>query len=93
VLPVLAAIAVELKIHPLMIMLPATVACSWGFMLPVGTPPNAIVFGTNRVGIVEMARIGIVVNLAAVVLTVAAILTWGLWVWQIDSFALPDWAR
>ncbi len=93
VLPILAALAVRIDVHPLMIMLPATIACSWGFMMPVGTPPNAIVFGTNRIRIVEMARIGIAVNLFAVALTILAMFAWGRWIWGIDSLALPGWAR
>jgi sodium-dependent dicarboxylate transporter 2/3/5 len=92
-LPVLAAIAVELQIHPLLIMLPATIACSWGFMMPVGTPPNAIVFGTGRVRVAEMARIGLVVNLLAVAITVVAILAWGSAAWQLDFSDFPSWAR
>ena len=93
VLPILAAIAVTIDVHPLIVMLPATIACSWGFMMPVGTPPNAIVFGTNRIRIGEMARIGVLVNLLAVVLTVIAMLVWGRGVWQIESLVSPDWSR
>ena len=93
VLPILAAIAVRLEVNPLMLMLPATIACSWGFMMPVGTPPNAIVFGTGRVRITEMARVGLIVNLLAVAITVLAMMAWGRWVWGIDATTFPDWAR
>jgi sodium-dependent dicarboxylate transporter 2/3/5 len=92
-LPILTAIAVQLQVHPLMILLPATIACSWGFMMPVGTPPNAIVFGTHRVRMVDMARVGIFVNLLSVAITVLAIWTWGRWVWGIDALSMPDWSR
>jgi sodium-dependent dicarboxylate transporter 2/3/5 len=93
ILPILIAMSIRLQIHPLLLMIPATVACSWGFMMPVGTPPNAIVFGTGRFRIVEMARVGILVNVMAVVLTVLVMMTWGKWIWQIDGGAMPTWAR
>ena len=47
-LPVLAALAQALRVNPLVLMLPGTVSCSLAFMLPVATPPNAIVFATVR---------------------------------------------
>ncbi len=93
VLPILAAIAVRLEINPLMLMLPATIACSWGFMMPVGTPPNAIVFGTGRVRITEMARVGLIVNLVAIAITVLAMMAWGRGLWGIDVSRFPEWAR
>lgn len=93
ILPILAALAAQMEIHPLMILLPATIACSWGFMLPVGTPPNAIVFGTNRLRMREMASIGFWVNLIAVAITVAAIFGWGRGVWGLTALSTPDWAR
>ncbi len=67
ILPVLASLAVSTHIHPLMLMLPATFAASMAFMLPVATPPNAIVFGSNRLQIKEMARIGLIFNLVGIV--------------------------
>lgn len=74
VLPALLALAVPLKLDPRMLFIPATLAASAGFMLPVGTPPNAIVFGTGRIPAREMARRGLLLNLVGVPL-----LTGGTW--------------
>jgi len=66
ILPILASMAVAAGMHPLMLMVPATLSASCAFMMPVATPPNAIIFGSNRVRIPEMARIGLVLNLVGV---------------------------
>jgi len=76
-LPVLAAMAVAIDIHPMLLMIPATLTCSYAFMLPVATPPNAIVFGVGNIRVMEMARTGILINLAAVVLVTLFMFTWG----------------
>ena len=91
-LPILGALAVALQINPLFVMIPATLSCSCAFMLPVATPPNAIIFGTDRVRIAEMARVGIWLNLIGVVLITAAIWLLGRWVFGIDLARFPDWA-
>lgn len=62
-LPVLAAAAVTLNIHPYFLMIPATVACSLAFMMPVGTPPNAVVFGSGYITIPQMAKAGFALNI------------------------------
>jgi solute carrier family 13 (sodium-dependent dicarboxylate transporter), member 2/3/5 len=67
VLPILAATALAAAIDPRLIMVPATISASFAFMLPVGTPPNAIVYGTGDVTIEQMAREGFVINLIGVV--------------------------
>ncbi len=69
-LPILAPLAITLEIDPLLLMLPATVAASYGFMLPVGTPPNAIAFSSGYVTMRYMVRVGFWINLiGAVVVT------------------------
>jgi sodium-dependent dicarboxylate transporter 2/3/5 len=68
--PILGVTAQSVNIHPFVLMIPATIAVSAAFILPVSTPPNAIVFGSGYVTISQMARIGIVLNiLAAIVIT------------------------
>ncbi len=67
-LPVLAASAVVLGVHPLTLMLPATLAASCGFMLPAGTPPNAIVFATGRLPLRTMLRAGLRMDLLCALL-------------------------
>jgi sodium-dependent dicarboxylate transporter 2/3/5 len=74
-LPILAALAVSMKVNPLLLMIPGTLSCSFAFMLPVATPPNAIVFGTERLRVSDMARMGVVLNLiGAIVVTIAVFL-------------------
>ena len=52
-------------------MIPATLSASCAFMMPIATPPNAIVFGSRRIKMAEMARTGVIINLiVAVLLTV-----------------------
>ncbi len=70
-MPILAAIASTSDYPVLMLVAPAAMAASCGFMLPVGTPPNAIVFGTGRLTMQEMIRAGWRVNLAAIVIVTA----------------------
>lgn len=53
-------------------MIPATISASCAFMLPIGTPPNAIVFGTGRIRMGQMAGYGLILNLAGVVLVTLA---------------------
>ena len=74
-LPVIAAIAAQSGIEPLILCVPVTLAASCPFMLPVATPPNAIVFSSGVLTIPEMVRAGFVMNLVAlVVLTLLATL-------------------
>jgi len=63
ILPVLGALAPNLGVHPFLIMIPATIAASMAFMMPVATPPNAIVFSSGKVTVPQMAKIGFVLNL------------------------------
>ena len=67
-LPVLAAMAIAGQMNPLLLMIPATFACSFSFMLPSGTGTNAVIFGSNRVTIPEMAKCGLGLNLLCVIL-------------------------
>ena len=67
-MPILAAIAATSDYPVLQLVAPAAIAASCGFMLPVGTPPNAIVFGTGRLTMQEMIRAGWRVNLASIVI-------------------------
>ncbi len=67
-LPVLATMAVAGGANPLLLMVPATFACSFAFMLPSGTGTNTVIFASGRVTIPEMARCGFWLNLISVVL-------------------------
>ncbi len=75
-MPVLTAVAIGLQQNPLLLLVPAALAASCAFMLPVATPPNAIVFGSGYVTIPQMVRSGLGLNLLSIVLI--ALLTYGL---------------
>jgi sodium-dependent dicarboxylate transporter 2/3/5 len=93
ILPILAGLAVSIGINPLYLMLPATISASFAFMLPVATPPNAIVFGTNRLTIADMAKTGLIIDLVgAVIITVFTYFIAGS-VFGIQGLSLPAWAH
>jgi len=92
ILPLLGSLAVGIQVNPLLLMIPATLSASCAFMLPVATPPNAIVFGSGEIKIGDMMRIGIVMNLVGIVLITMFVYILGLIVFNIDLSQMPDWA-
>jgi sodium-dependent dicarboxylate transporter 2/3/5 len=92
ILPILASVGIAMQINPLLLMIPATISASCAFMMPVATPPNAIIFGSGRIRIGEMARAGIVINLIGV-LVISLIFYWvGTSIFSININEFPDWA-
>lgn len=79
VLPLLYEVAIGLEIDPMLLLVPAALAASCGFMLPVATPPNAIVFGSGHLRVSDMVRAGLVLDLVAVVLIPLFTYWWGIW--------------
>ncbi|MFV9504060.1 MAG: SLC13 family permease [Oscillochloridaceae bacterium umkhey_bin13] len=82
-MPIMAALAVAADLPALLLMAPAAMAASYAFMLPVATPPNAIVFGSGAVTVPQMARAGLWLNLGGALLITALSywlmpLIWGL---------------
>src|SRR5690606_26484015 len=75
ILPVLASTAIAMQVHPLLLMIPATIAASFGFMLPVSTAPNTIVYGSGRIPVTHMYRAGFFLNLLGILLTTLLIFT------------------
>jgi len=67
-IPLMAITSVSMGINPLMLMVPATLASSLGFMLPVGTPPNAIAFGTGYISMKDMMRAGFALDIIGCIL-------------------------
>jgi sodium-dependent dicarboxylate transporter 2/3/5 len=67
-LPVMGAIAIQAGVPPLILTVPVTIAASCAFMLPVATPPNAIVFATGVISIPQMVRAGFILNLIGIVI-------------------------
>ncbi|NNE71862.1 MAG: DASS family sodium-coupled anion symporter [Rhodothermales bacterium] len=91
-LPVIAAMAIGIGQNPMLLAIPAVLSASCAFMLPVATPPNAIVFGSERVTIPQMARSGFWLNLCFIVLLTAAAYTLVMWVFGVQAGVVPDWA-
>jgi sodium-dependent dicarboxylate transporter 2/3/5 len=83
-LPILRDGAIAAKIDPLVLMLPAVIAASFGFMLPIATPPNTIVFSSRQMTFGQMARAGIVVDLLAAALLVPVLWWWALPILGVD---------
>jgi sodium-dependent dicarboxylate transporter 2/3/5 len=90
-LPVFAALAVSSGNNPILFMIPATLASSLAFMLPTATPPNAIIFGTERIRIGTMIRTGFLLNMLGILVVVT--LTWirGPGFFDAEPGVLPGW--
>src|SRR3712207_5341492 len=67
-LPVVTSLAVAIGADPMLLAVPMALAASCGFMMPVGTPPNAMVYGTGRIAMPEMLRAGLATNLLFIAL-------------------------
>lgn len=92
-MPILGAVAVSMGVHPLLLMVPASVSASCAFMLPVATPPNAIVFGSRWVSVPDMVRAGVALNVVGALVVTVLMLTLGSAVFGIEWGVLPDWAQ
>ncbi|XP_032630349.1 Na(+)/citrate cotransporter isoform X2 [Chelonoidis abingdonii] len=90
-LPVFASLSQSIEVNPLYIMIPCTLSASFAFMLPVATPPNAIVFSYGHLQVLDMAKSGIVMNIIGVLCITLAINTWGRPMFSLDTF--PSWAN
>jgi sodium-dependent dicarboxylate transporter 2/3/5 len=91
-LPIMKGTALALGLNPLLLMVPATISASMAFMLPVATPPNAIVFSSGRIRMSEMVRIGLILNLVIAILVACVTYYFVLPAWGYDS-SMPIWAR
>lgn len=88
-LPLMGALALAVDLHPLALMAAAALAASFAFMLPVATPPNAIVFGSRYVTIGQMAKAGFLLNIIGSVL-ITALVVWIMpLAWNIDIGSAP----
>jgi sodium-dependent dicarboxylate transporter 2/3/5 len=83
-LPVMAALAAAVEVHPFGLMVATVIAASFAFMLPVATPPNAIVYGSHEVGIQQMAWAGLWLNLLAVAVVTGFVCLLLPRVWNVD---------
>jgi sodium-dependent dicarboxylate transporter 2/3/5 len=91
-LPIMGSVAVGIGQNPFLLAVPAALAASCAFMLPVATPPNAIIYGSGALRVPEMARAGIVLNMLFAALITAFAYTLILTVFGVDLGAVPAWA-
>ena len=76
-----------------MLMIPCTIACSYAFMFPVATPPNAIVFASGMLTVPDMAKPGFIFNILAIFLTSFCTLAYGGFIFDYKLNELPAWAQ
>ena len=91
--PILIIFAIGLEVNPLFFVIPTTIAASCAFMLPIATPPNAVVFGSGKVNINDMIKAGFILNIISVfVVTVVTllILNYG---FHYDLMKIPEWIK
>ncbi len=93
ILPILGSLAVAIQLNPLLLMIPATLSASCAFMLPVATPPNAIIFGTNRIRIKDLVRTGILLNFIGAILVTVTVYFLGSYIFNINMAEFPLWAQ
>ena len=89
-LPILAPLALQLEVHPFILMVGAATAASCAFMLPVATPPNAVVFGSGYLKISDMVRVGIGLNIYSIIVVWAFVYFLLPLVWDIDPLLFPE---
>ena len=84
-LPILENTATALAVDPRLLMLPATIAASCAFMLPIATPPNAIVFSSNRLTVLQMLVVGFWLNLLGILVITFFTMVWVLRIGQVTA--------
>ena len=89
-LPILAPIALKLDLNPYMLLVATTVAASCAFMLPVATPPNAVVFGSGYLRIPDMVKTGLWMNLISIIFLTAMVYFALPLLWDFDPFGFSQ---
>jgi sodium-dependent dicarboxylate transporter 2/3/5 len=92
-LPIVAGLTNQIQINPLFLMIPVTIAASMAFMFPIATPPNAVVFGSGKVKMMDMVKAGFIINIIGVIIVVLISYYWGAIVFDIDPNVMPEWAK
>jgi sodium-dependent dicarboxylate transporter 2/3/5 len=82
--------AMSFDVHPLIIMTAVTVAASCAFMLPVATPPNAVVFGSGFLRIPDMVKSGVVMNIISVIIITLTTYFLLPYLWDIEASGFPE---
>jgi len=89
-LPILAPVALSFDVHPYILMIAVTLSASCAFMLPVATPPNAIVFGANYLKVSDMATKGFLMNVISILIIALVVYFYMPYVFQLESLVFPD---
>jgi sodium-dependent dicarboxylate transporter 2/3/5 len=92
-LPILASVSISLGVNPLIIMISATIAASCAFMLPVATPPNAVVFGSGYLKIKDMIRTGLFMNFISIIIVSLYVYYVLPLIWDLDQISLINKLR
>ena len=92
-MPVMVGIAQQTRINPLLLMVPVAIACSCAFLLPVGTPPNLVVFASNRVTIKDMLIAGVVTSILSLIAIMFITFVMLPTVYGVDIQSFPAWAE
>jgi solute carrier family 13 (sodium-dependent dicarboxylate transporter), member 2/3/5 len=92
-LPIVAAVALSLGQNPLLFLVPTALAANCSYMMPVGTPPNAIVFGSGLLRLPQMARAGFLMNVLLVPIIVGLLWLLGPWVFDLQLDVIPPWVK
>src|SRR3972149_5086541 len=90
ILPIMASVSVAAQVNPLLLMITAALSASMAFMLPVATPPNTIIFASERIRIIDMAKVGFVMNLFGVIVISLLVYLIGTVLFGLNEF--PAWA-
>ncbi|XP_060942101.1 solute carrier family 13 member 2-like [Limanda limanda] len=90
-LPILGSMAIAIKIHPLYVMLPCTLAANLAFMLPVATPPNAVAFSFGGLRVIDMVKAGFMLNILGILTINLGINTWGYAMFDLGN--IPAWVN
>nr|WP_319493688.1 DASS family sodium-coupled anion symporter [uncultured Desulfobacter sp.] len=90
--PIMGSAAIAMGVHPFATIIGACVAASYAFMLPVATPPNAVVFGSGCVSIRQMARAGLWLNIVGTILITVFVVYLLPLLWGVDLSTVPLWA-
>jgi sodium-dependent dicarboxylate transporter 2/3/5 len=92
VVPIMAAVSLAMNINPIGPMMAAALVCSYCFMLPVATPPNAIAYSTGCFTIKDMAKAGITINIASILLIPIVVYFMIPFFWGENLHVVPQWA-
>jgi len=87
----MAAVSVAIGVHPLLLMITATLSASMAFMLPVATPPNTIIFASRRIKVMDMVKAGFTLNLVGVLTVSLLVYLLGSLIFDLNTF--PSWAK